>query len=231
MTHGKLWLFLSLIFMAAALAGCGAKEKKKEAERLLEEKYGEAFTVTSYKGYNLGDTYYTVTAYSDDWPTLPFEAHPSLDGSGVTDGYAGRRVCRKVSDLVSENLAGVMPCSVYVHTVAEPADSICPDPDVSVEEFAGTWMPDSRFHIYVHIDNRDWEDVDISGYLQYAMAGLSTIEGSLTVCFSDADTMALTREYVETHTGLGESFFHMLDRRKVRRSCHGTSGGRVLNLY
>ena len=232
MLKKKLRTLLLLFLLMVSLSGCGAKAGKEKAKALLEEKYGESFTVTDYQAPDLGRAYYTVTAYADKWPDLPFEAFPDEDGGRIADGYVCRRVCEKISETVTENLSDLIPCEIFVHTAMMGSDSVCADPDVSIEEFSTVWEPDNRYYVYLHVDNKNWDGSDVSGYLIYALSGLSGIKGNMTVYFSDQETIGAAEEYVRTHTGIYDSYFAEIERkRKTKSAQYGFGEGRVLNAY
>ena len=223
-----------VLLMSVTLAGCAGKAdgRRREAEALLEEKYREEFTVTEYDGQEMGRRYYAVTAYSDSLPDLPFAANVDADGSGVSDGYVCRKVCRKISDRVYENLSDIIPYDIYVHTGMLSEDSVCADPNISIEEFTAEWEPDNRYYIYVHIDNRNWDKTGIEGYLPYALSGLSCLKGNITVYFSAKDTMEKAKEYVDTHTGLFDGYFDLVERKaKVEWVQYGIEDGMVLEQF
>ena len=92
--------------VTAALSACGKQDERiRTAEQLLNQKYGEEFSVTSYDGQEMMASYYEVTAYANEHPTLPFEASVNSDGSAVSDDYVARRVCERISEQVALNLS------------------------------------------------------------------------------------------------------------------------------
>lgn len=210
----RTFLFLILIYAVFMLCGCGNTDRKNKAEMLLEKKYGEEFTVTEYLGHEVGSDYYTVNAYADNWPDLPFEASPVLDGSGISDDYVSRRVCRKISDRVAENLSGALPFNFYVHTGIMSGDSVCSDPDVGIEEFATVWEPYNQFYIYILVDSHNLSDAELNNCIMSALSGLSCINGNITVYFADQGTIDFAEKYIKTNTGLYDDYFDFIEHKK-----------------
>lgn len=206
-------LIMSEIITSSALTACGhGDQRQKEAEKLLADKYNEEFVVTSYNGQKVMQDYYTVSAYAKSHPTIPFEASVTEDGTSVSDDYVSRRVCAAVSEHINLNLTA-LPFTYFVHTGIMSGDSICSDPDVSVEEFATEWEPYNRYYVYLYLP----EDISQSGadagqvysVLANALSDLPQIKGNLSVYVSDDDMLAKVSEYVESNTGLYNDYFKM----------------------
>ena len=209
-------LIMSEILTSSALTACGYSDQRvKEAERLLGDKYNEEFVVTSYNGQEMMEDYYTVSAYAKSHPTLPFEASVAEDGTSVSDDYVSRRVCEAISEHININLLS-MPCTYYVHTGIMSGDSICSDPNVSVEEFATKWEPYNRYYVYLYLP----EEVSQSGAdageiysaLTNALSDLPQIKGNLSIYVSDDAMLGKVHEYVESNTGLYDDYFKMTEK-------------------
>jgi hypothetical protein len=110
------WLTGVLIMaeVTAALSACGKQDERiRTAEQLLNQKYGEEFSVTSYDGQEMMASYYEVTAYANEHPTLPFEASVNSDGSAVG--------AKRWSDLFPAecSVGGTVTVSFYDSAVGE----------------------------------------------------------------------------------------------------------------
>ncbi|MCD7838798.1 MAG: hypothetical protein LUG65_07800 [Clostridiales bacterium] len=82
-------LVLGMLF---GLMGCGgAKTPETAAQRYLEKKYGESFTVGTLSRKSgsgpFSDADYTGTAYSESLPQFPFDMWVSKDCKSVQDTY------------------------------------------------------------------------------------------------------------------------------------------------
>ena len=214
-------ILITAVFSMLLLASCGKGEaKKEEAKRLLEEKYGRKFTVTSYDGQQIMETYYSVSAYAENDPQLPFKAYVDEDGSSVSDDYVARKVCNNISARVNENLSG-LPCPYYVNTGIMSGESMCSDPEVSIEEFASVWEPDNRYYIYVYLSDRILKNNTDAGQIcmtmEQALSGLPGIKGNLTICISDEKTIEKVRKYTETNTRLYDDYFKLTENDQQKQ--------------
>ena len=204
---------LLIAVTAVLLCACGSRnERIKTAELLLEEKYGEDFTVTSYEGQEMMADYYSVSAYAKSHPKLPFEANVSEDGTSVSDDYVSRRVCEAISDQVAANIT-VLPCKYYVHTGIMSGESVCSDPNISIEEFATKWEPNNRYYVYLYI-SKEIEHVDSSSEIIYnalkeALKGIPEISGTMSVYISNDSVIEKVHVYVTTNTGLYNDYFEI----------------------
>lgn len=197
--------------VTAALSACGKQDERiRTAEQLLNQKYGEEFSVTSYDGQEMMASYYEVTAYANEHPTLPFEASVNSDGSAVSDDYVSRRVCERISEQVALNLSA-LPCTSYVHTDIMSGDSVCSDPDVSIADFVSEWEPYNRYYIYVHLSEGDLDAGQAAGILAKSLSGLEMLKGNLSVYVSSDEMIAKVQDYVETHTGIYDSYSKLTD--------------------
>ena len=206
-------LIMSEILTSTVLTACGSNDQRqKDAEKLLTDKYKEEFVVTSYDGQQMMEDYYTVTAYAKSHPTLPFEANVTEDGTSVSDDYVSRRVCSAISEHISLNLSA-LPCTYYVHTGIMSGDSICPDPNVSVEEFATKWEPYNRYYVYLYLSDEitksGTQTGQVGSVLTKALADIPQIKGELYVYVSDDEMISKVHEYVESNTGLYDDYFQM----------------------
>ena len=93
-TKQMLFVFLTaLAVTAVTISGCGRSGKEQQAQKLLEGKYGERFSVSVDKFQELGAGYYTGKAYSAQYPDMPFSVNVDNNGKNFSDNYVERRVC------------------------------------------------------------------------------------------------------------------------------------------
>ena len=141
-------------------------------------------------------SYYEVTAYANEHPTLPFEASVNSDGSAVSDDYVARRVCERISEQVALNLSA-LPCTSYVHTDIMSGDSVC--------------SAYNRYYIYVHLSEGDLDAGQAAGILAKSLSGLEILKGNISVCVSSDERIAEVQDYVESHTGIYDSYTKLTD--------------------
>lgn len=206
-------IYICMMFIAVLTSCAFGKRKQKIAEELLSKKYGEEFVVTSYNGHGgIAGDYYTVTAYAKSCPQIPFEANVSRDETFVSDSYVSRKVCLSISNVIANNISA-LPCKYYVNTGIMSRDSVCSDPNVSIEEFVSKWEPNNRFYVYLYlsdkVDRGDAGNKAVYEAIKEAMKGLPDIDGNLSVYVSKDSTIKKVREYAETNAGLYGDYFKL----------------------
>lgn len=155
-------------------------------------------------------SFYEVTAHADSHPLLPFKASVDRSGEALSDDYVSRRVCERISEQVSSNLSG-LSCAYYVHTGIMSGDSLCPDPEVSIEEFNSVWEPYNRYYIYVHLSGRSLDARQAGCALIRAITELPALSGNITVYISNDTEINNVRKYVETSTGIYDDYAKLTD--------------------
>lgn len=200
-------LIIGVIIMAelvttAALTACGTTEdRKRSAEKLLAEKYKEDFVVTSYDGQQMMESYYTVTAYAKNHPGLPFEANIDDNTGNLSDDYVSRRVCASISERITLNLSG-LPCTYYVHTDIMSGDSLCPDPDISVEQFVKDWEPGNRYYVYLYLPEDPADASAVYDCISRCFSGLEMLKGNISIYRCNDQVLSSVQDYVESNTGI-----------------------------
>lgn len=101
----KIIMGVLLMGIMVALSGCGNENQKEQAEKLLEEKYGQKFVVTrSISHGSLFDNTYKIEACPKDIENLIFMAEVSDKGTELSDEYVSVCVCNKIEKEITENL-------------------------------------------------------------------------------------------------------------------------------
>ena len=212
MKKGKYYL-IGVALMAVALMnlnGCmNPALQKKQAEKALEEKYGEAFQITNYNGVAFGDDYYTVDAYAEAHPEIPFLASIDLKNGVVSDPYVTKRLCGRISDKVIENIAAIKD-DIYVFTEAALDGTLLTDPEISFEAYIQE-MPETKFYIHIFIDHQASTKKELVNELLKTADGFPQLNGSLCLYFGTEEQLNNIREYAESHNELYREFQTMTD--------------------
>lgn len=199
--------------MAAALIdlnGCmNPALQKKQAEKALEEKYGESFQITNYNGVAFGDDYYTVNAYAETHPEIPFLAAVDLKSGVVSDPYVTKRLCSRISDKVIGNIAAIKD-DIYVFTEAVLDSTLLTDPEISFEEYMQE-MPETKFYIHIFINHQTSTKKELVNELLKTANGFYQLNGSLCLYVGTEEQINNVREYAESHNELYHEFQTMTD--------------------
>ena len=167
--------------MTVMTTGCEKTDLKKLAEEALQKKYNETFVASDYKGSRLQGDYYTIYAYSESYPDITFRADVNADGSDVSDNYAAKRLGMKISDAAAMSLKDFGgEYYVYAHPMIE--DFYTNNADLSIEEFVSSF-PSNTFNINVYVDQESEDIEKIYDGLSTLPSSLSTMKGSINVCF------------------------------------------------
>ena len=203
----RLATVLALLFALGILAGCAGKtsEKGKEIERLLEDRYGEKFRVTSVrKGLYGVEGYYEAEAYAIKHKDLPFSLNMNEDGSSFSDGYTMKRGTALIAEKIRDNI-GKMKNPYYVHVQSMFPDSLTNDPEQTLEEYLA--QEASNFYtVYLYVNPKGETPESIWEHVEHALDGMPSIDGSLEVFFSDKATMKKAQGYVESHANLEDEY-------------------------
>lgn len=193
--------------VAGLLAGCaGAGKKGKEIEKLLEDKYGEKFRVTSVSHSRTykGEGYYEAEAYAVKHKDLVFSLNMDEDGSTFSDGYVMKRGTALVADKIRDNI-GRMKNPCYVHVQSMFPDALTDDPDQTLEEYLQ--QENTNFYtVYLYINPKDETPESIWEHVEHALDGMPSMNGSMEIFFSDKATMKKAQGYVESHAGLEDEY-------------------------
>ena len=151
------------IMILAGLTGCigGVEARIKLAQELLEDKYGESFTVSEYGSQEIGSGYYTARAYAREYPEIPFTVNVDNDGKNFSDNYVARRVCARIAEQVSLNLDGMQG---HYHVYVEPMVNGhgLDQPDMSISDFV-QHNPANRFKICIFYAPENDAAMNVSG--------------------------------------------------------------------
>ena len=192
-------LFMLLAMLTVALSGCGTAVKEQQAQKLLEGKYGERFSVSVDKFQELGAGYYTAKAYSAQYPDMPFSVNVDNTGKNFSDNYVARRVCSRIEKQVYNNIhatKGKLLVHVEVMTHGHSLD----DPDMTIPDFVNM-NPSNRFSIYVFSSS-----AEPSGDIGKLLSGLECLPGGTIYIYSTSDpTVSKMQKYcAETDTPVSE---------------------------
>ena len=200
--YGRLLLlsFAALAVTAAMLAGCSGERKEHLAQKLLQGKCREQFSVSVDKAQELGTGYCSGKAYSMQYPDMPFSVSIDNDGKKFSDNYVARRVCSKIEERIRSNIHPTKG-EVLVHVEAMVQGHALDDPDMTVSDFVDT-NPSNRFSIYIFSAS----DKLLTGKLEDLLSGLESLPGGTIYIYSMSESaVAEMQKYCkETGTPVSE---------------------------
>lgn len=187
---------------AAALTACSTSQKEYEEQMcsMLEEKYGEEFTIAEYLGLERMENRYEAVCYSQKHPEILFEAQAAADGSYIVDEYISARVCRKIEEKMLDNmdsLTGYIELSV--HPVSKTIDST--DAEMSVENFVEI-TEGNRFAVYMHYCPVEKNAEKVYQSLENAFEGLEELDGNIQLYPVDEETLKAVADYLSENANL-----------------------------
>lgn len=184
--------------VSSVLVGCGmtSEEKMKQAETMLEDKYGEEFVVSEYRGQQVGTKYYTVAAYAKEFPDLSFEAYVSENG--IEDKYVLRRFCSKLSDQILENMG--LSDGAYIYTDSLLGSSQSKDPAVTIEKYPQE-NPYDQYTVYFYIDKNSYNLDQIYEACANGVSNLNAYSGNYVVQMTDHKTIDMVQDYFTRSDG------------------------------
>lgn len=190
--------------------GCGTPAYKKEqAARLLQEKYGETFEITAMRGSGFLGDYYSVIAYSDEYPDLLFSASVENDYKSISDTYVTKRLCSRISDKISQNM-GMLNCNYYILTEAQISGTVVTDPEVTLDDYLKE-SPKNVFTVYVFLDEENANAQNIVSAFSNLLSGLPSLRGTMTLYLVDPELLGNIQEYLNTHDNTYAEFDDMTE--------------------
>lgn len=199
-TKQMLFVFLTaLAVTAVTISSCGRSGKEQQVQKLLEGKYGERFSVSVDKFQELGAGYYTVKAYSAQYPDMPFSVNVDNNGKNFSDNYVARRVCSRIEKRVYNNIHATKG-KLLVHVEAMTHGHGLDDPDMTIPDFVNM-NPSNRFSIYIFSSS-----AEPSGDIGKLLHGLECLPGGTIYIYSTSDpTVSKMQKYcTETDTPVSE---------------------------
>lgn len=192
-----LFSILAGVMMMSSM-GCKKPVSHEElAIKLLNEKYGEEFDIESVQSQSFSGGYYTVVAYPQEDSTLLFQAYINSDGTGVSDNYVTKVLCRNVAEQVAWNLNSLPGIYyIYVEVMHEPL--MLDRPGISLKEFMEE-TPKNKFTINICYvpEGADAQEVYLG--LTNVFQDMESISGKICLYVMDETNMAWVQEYRETH--------------------------------
>lgn len=219
------------IMILAGLTGCigGVEARIKLAQELLEDKYGESFTVSEYGSQEIGSGYYTARAYAREYPEIPFTVNVDNDGKNFSDNYVARRVCARIAEQVSLNLDGMQG---HYHVYVEPMVNGhgLDQPDMSISDFV-QHNPANRFKICIFYAPENDAAMNVSGIyenLSRTLTGLEILSGgTIELYLTGEEKLSEIQQYCEATDTVTSEHIELARECKVV-SVPFTSG--ILNM-
>ena len=206
------YYLIGIIILAVAIIGLFMYmpiSKKRHAAEELKQKYHEEFKIISYSGIKLSQDYYTVEAYSVEYPNLIFRASIDNKSGDIMDSYVTKRLCSRISDKISQNLK-TLKDDYYVFTEAMLEDTLLTDPTISIEEYLKE-ETSNIFTIYLCIDQNGSSAQNIVTSVNNMLNGLPEFSGSVEIFLTDTNLLARIKEYVESNSDTYFEFDEMTE--------------------
>lgn len=198
-----------LAIAAFNLSGCGSNaQRKKQAEKALEQKYQEKFEITEYKDAGFMADYYIVQAYADAYPDLLFQASVDIESGSIMDAYVSKRLCDRISDKISQNI-GTLTTDYYVFTEAMFENTLLEDPMATLEEYMRE-SPENEFVIYIFLDEAGTEKENISKSLKNMLNEIPGLTGEAAFYRVNSELIMNIQEYLASHDGIYHDFENMV---------------------
>lgn len=217
MNRLKKHIVMGVILMtvvSGSMAGCTLPSVGKEkTEKALEKKYGEEFKVLSFNNPSLFQDYYSAEAYAVAYPEIPFSATVSENFNDVTDSYVTKRLCDRISEQLSKNIASLQD-EYYIYTQAMLDDTLLTDPMISLEDYLKD-SPGEEFTVHLFIEMKENSLEEIANALINLMNGVQNLNGSICLYLVDSESLQETKEYIESHTRLYQEFMDLTDKSYI----------------
>ena len=218
MNQRKTVFIMMILMLAVLLAGCGKSEEEtasrmEKAEKLLNEKYGEAFVVTEYLGDNSRYKTFNVEAYAAAYPDLKFDAIVDFEGEGMQDSYVAKRVSARVAEAM-ENAISDMSCGHYIYVAPLETESTMNNPDAGVEDFIEDHKK-KDFMIYLYIDQSEAEAGRIYDCMEKIAKTIDCTSGYITLFLTDQEMMEEVKEYADAQRFFRGSYKDMTTENLV----------------
>ncbi len=208
------WKRILLVFVIGVIImdndGCGKMLSYEElAEQKLEERYDMPFEVVDVLGGNIGDEYYTVTAYQADDPKTLFRATVSNDGLAETDNYVCKLVCQRISERIARNLDELNGI-YYIHTAFLVDPPGLTDVEMTAEEYLEQY-PGDTYHIYLNYCPDRMDPAALYESLGKIFQGLGNVRGRIYLYIVDERTLGQIQGYLEEHDKMYDDYQHMVE--------------------
>lgn len=198
-----------LAIAAFNLSGCGSNaQRKKQAEKALEQKYQEKFEITEYKDAGFMADYYMVQAYADAYPDLLFQASVDLESGSVMDSYVSKRLCDRISEKISQNI-GTLNADYYVFTEAMFENTLLENPMATLDEYMRE-SPENEFVIYIFLNGEETEEENVSKSLKNMLSEISGLTGEAAFYRVNGEVLLQIEEYLTSHDGIYHDFESMV---------------------
>lgn len=181
------------------LSGCTFEKNDDFAKNKLEEKYNESFEVEKILEGNIVDGYYTALAYPSNMPDILFTVSVDFDGSVTSDNYVCKRVFKKMSERIGNNLDDLNGCFyIYCAPLVELRD--LDNPEMDVEEYLKL-VPENDINIYLHYspDGNDFDNLYCCIQSIYNGIGNEKENGMIYLFIVDDNGLDTAQDYLESH--------------------------------
>ncbi|WP_404330067.1 hypothetical protein [Mesobacillus maritimus] len=137
------WTFIVILMIS--LLGCTISDKNQavEVEQLLEEKYGQEFTVRSIGGRYGTASNDTVTTYVHPAENegISFKAVMTKDGELMADSYIPRIISDSLNQVLRQELQSEGIESKTMAVIMKADSSAEKNPDITLEKYVKTYKP------------------------------------------------------------------------------------------
>ena len=186
---------------------------EQQAIKMLNEKYNDTFEIESVQSQSFSGGYYTVIAYQEEDSTLLFRADIDSDGTGLSDNYVTRILCRDMSEQVAWNLNS-LPGTYYIYVEAMFEPTMLKKPGITLKEFMEE-TPKNKFTINVNYAPEGASAQEVYGGLTNILQNMENISGKIHLYIMDETNIAVVQEYMETHDRCYDEFEDMVESYSV----------------
>ena len=184
---------LVLLTLIMLVTGCSnAAGKKKNAEFLLENKYGRDIAIRDYDGAQLGERWYSVRAYAEEEPDIIFKADIDSDMI-VDDTYVQRKVGCAMRDRV-KNVLNDLTGGFVVYASPTTYYTVSKDPEITPERFDEE-NSSNEYIIILYFDKEMYSSEQAYDAAKKAIEGIGNFSGYVQVTMTDNDKLSKIYKY------------------------------------
>lgn len=201
---------LVIAFIALSLSVCsGVSNYEKLAELKLSERYNTQFKVDNVLEVNKYDGYFSVIVHPLSDSDLVFKATINNDGSGESDNYVCKLVCRQISEQISRNLSSLNGLT-YVYTTPLIDSVGLNDINMTIEQYVNRY-PDEVFHIYLNYSSSELNVDTLYSSISDMFKGIGAINGEIYLYLVKDNTIRDIRSYFKTNDKLYDDYKSMVE--------------------
>lgn len=201
---------LVIAFLALSLSGCsGVPQYEKLAELKLSERYDIQFKVDKVLEVNKYDGYFSVIAHPINDSDIVFKATINNDGSGESDNYVCKLVCRQISEQILRKLSSLNGFT-YVYTTPLIDSVGLSDTNMTIEQYVNRY-PDEVFHVYLNYSPSELDVDTLYSSILNMFEGVEAVNGEIYLYLVKDNTIRDIRSYFKTNDRLYDDYKSMVE--------------------